>query len=519
MKFGLSQNKAMFISHIDKIEKAYLKAVKIALPSILLNHFKEGFPQKVDLFKVLKNKSNDTGFVFSNDLLNKVKQIADLIDLRARYPDNYISDILFKLDDLLAFIVHGYYSTDFQSYSERLLEFFDLVITFDKVIKGQIHDILYWEGSKAMDYVETKQDLFNMTRDMLHRIYLSNSCDDFQTFQSEYYKEIYFTIRIVKNNLQILFREEFSKEHRAELIKASKIAKELNIEYKKHFYEFAEEFNDKKYEFKLNFKKVFNDNIEQEEWYKQFLSKFYFSFESVDFPDSVDAMRKMKTLTQTFVSLDQFFSKISDNKQLLMEEIIRRIDENSGIDYILDKEYLNLLNNEELQQLLLPLIQLLKTYSKEFLENENPKFYSFRDKLLKNYFSLWSREKILETYGLRFDGYYHNFFYKTSYRKRKSGKHTEVKFQINTDLKFYDDGTIKFGEAPDRFEKEYTAQGRYIVSSDTISFFLNDQRRGSPYYSIAVYEGVVNENSIDISKLFGSLRVSLPNGLYQFIPC
>lgn len=95
----MNQNKTSFITYIDKIEKAYLKAVK----TIYRPHFERRGPERKDIFKVLKNNINNTSFVLSNNLLNRAKQIADLINLRTKYPDHFLYEILFKLDDLLIY--------------------------------------------------------------------------------------------------------------------------------------------------------------------------------------------------------------------------------------------------------------------------------------------------------------------------------------------------------------------------------------------------------------------------------
>jgi len=482
----MNQNKTSFITYIDKIEKAYLKAVK----TIYRPHFERRGPERKDIFKVLKNNITNTSFVLSNNLLNRAKQIADLINLKKRYPNHYILEILFKLDDLLAFIVNGYYSTDLQSYSERLSEFFDLVKIFNEVVKGQIHDNLYWDGSKVMDYIDTKRDLFDATRDMFRTIFLTRSCSDLQEFQSRYHSESYFTIRIVLNKLQIIVRKEKDEP--------------LN------FYELADNFNDKKYLFKLNLKKILKDEIEQQEWYKDYLSKYYFSLEVVDFPDSLKALERKKSTDQARADLNQFYSKNSNDKNMLKKDIFKRIEDNSEVDYLLAKTYLNHLTNKEFIQILKPLIKLLNYYKNELHNNRSDKkFYSFRDGLLKGYFALWRSEKNLEKHGLRFDGFYHNFYYYIARRNRK-----KEKVEIHTDLKLYADGTIKLGKLANRFDE---AQGRYIYSSNKISFFLSDQKEGSPYFLITIYEGIIYEDEIDISTLYGSTLIHLPDGKYKFI--
>jgi hypothetical protein len=491
----MNQNKTSFITYIDKIEKAYLKAVK----TIYRPHFERRGPERKDIFKVLKNNINNTSFVLSNNLLNRAKQIADLINLKKRYPNHYILEILFKLDDLLAFIVNGYYSTDLLSYSERLSEFFDLVVTFNEVVKGQVHDYLHWDGSKVWDYIETKGDWYSITRETFRDIYFFDEIGDFQTFQSKHYRESYFTIRIVHNKLQILFRKEHSEEPKAQLAGAVAISKELNLKEPLNFYELADNLNDRKYLFKLNFKKIFQDKIEQQEWYEDYLSKYYFSFEVADFPDSLDAMGKLKSLEQVKAELEQFFSKNSNDEKMIREEIFKRIDENSGVDYILNKGHLKHLTNQELLQLLTPFTRLLKTYF------GTPKYHSYRDELLRGYLGLWRGEKNVEKHGLRFDGYYHNFYYYTVRRNE------EIK--IHTDLKFYDDGAVKFGKGPQGFDK---AQGRYLYSSNKIYFFLSNQKGGSPAFSIIICEGIVNKDEIDISTLSDNTLIYLSNGKYKF---
>jgi hypothetical protein len=80
-------------------------------------------------------------------------------------------------------------------------------------------------------------------------------------------------------------------------------------------------------------------------------------------------------------------------------------------------------------------------------------------------------------------------------------------------LKFYDDGTIKFGDASHRFDQ---AQGRYLYSSNKIYFFLSDQKGESPYFSIITCEGIVIKDEIDISTLLDNTLINLSNGIYKF---
>lgn len=486
----MNQNKTSFITYIDKIEKAYLKAVK----TIYRPHFERRGPERKDIFKVLKNNINNTSFVLSNNLLNRAKQIADLINLRTKYPDHFLYEILFKLDDLLAFIVNGYYSTNWQSYSENLFEFFDLILLFNDAITPYIKQDFH--EHKFSYLIENKTQWFQTTRHSFRELFKLDSYGNYQSFESDRSdRDLRFTIKIVEDKLQIVYKKNY------------KPTTEFEDYYR--YYIIIDEFNKKNYEFKLNFKKIFEDNVEKKDWYKHYLSRFYFSFESINFPDSIQALGKQKSLLLKG-DLDQFFSKHSDDKTLLKEEIFKRIEQNSEVDNILDKGYLKHLNNKELSQLLTPFIKLLEYYDNQLNREGNQRFYSFTDKLLKGYLAFWREEKNLDKHGLRFDGYYHNFYY-----SRLKGKEEEL---VNTDIKFYNDGVIKFGDGTRNFDNGIYAKGRYIYhSTNKIYFFLRDRKNFRTDFPNLFCEGIVQKDMIEFSHLYGYLETtSLHGGKYKF---
>ena len=273
----MSQNKSLFITYIDKIEKAYLKTVKNLNWFEHDIHFKIGFPQREDLFKVLKNCINKATFILSTKLLNRVKQVADIINIRTKYPDHFLYEILLVLDDLLAFIVHGYYSTNWQSYSEKLFEFFDLILLFNDAITPYIKQDFH--EHKFSYLIENKTQWFQTTRRSFKELFKLDSYGDYQSFENDTYdRDLRFTIKIVEDKLQIVYKKKY------------KPTTEFEDYYKS--YSIIDEFNKKNYEFKLNFKKIFEDNVEKKDWYKQYLSRFYFSLESNNFPDSIQALGK-----------------------------------------------------------------------------------------------------------------------------------------------------------------------------------------------------------------------------------
>lgn len=235
----------------------------------------------------------------------------------------------------------------------------------------------------------------------------------------------------------------------------------------------------------------------------------------------------MKKKNRSKTLLDQFFSKNLNNKELLQEEIFKRIKENSEVEYILDKGYLKYLNNYQLLQFLTPFIRLLNTYRIEFLRSGNQKFLIYHELLLKGYFAYWSKEELGGKTNLRFDGYYRGgititWHYRNSnkYSKRYAYSETEEE-QLDTDLKFYTDGTVNYGKAHrGLIERDYYAQGRFIYSSNKVYFFLKDQKKGS---IIVICEGNVNENTIDISILYELPGINMSEGPYKFFtntkPC
>jgi len=481
----MSHNKTSFITNIEKIEKAYLKAADILQWVFYSYHSKAGHPQKELIYKNLKTSINDPRFILSNKLLDKVKQITDLINLRTKYPNHFLLEFLLLLDDLLVFIVHGYYSTDFQSYSEKLFEYFDLVFHLNEAITPYIKQDTY--EHKFSYLLETKTQWFEATRHLFRELIKLDiyGIDDYEAFENDPdTRGPCFTIKIVNENLQILFRKTY---------------KPTNI-YEDHYdsYKIIDEFNKKNYKFKLNFQKIFNENIVKESWYTYYLLKFYFRFESLNFPDSNETMKKQKSQAKANIQLDQY----SNNKNEFFNEIKKRIDENSGVAYILKNKTLQKLNNQELILLLPPLIRILKAYSKEHIKTGNQMFYSYRDQLLKGYFELWKNDKTSDLY---YDGYYSNFYYYTSkvhrFKENEMGK-------VDINLKLHNDGTISLG-------KESYAQGRYIYSANKIVFYL---KGSSKYFNVVVYEGVVDKDEINLSSLYGKTigGHSLPKGIYKF---
>jgi len=265
------QDKIVLFGYLDKIEKGYHKTIKIVSRTLLFGIDLE-LPEKQNMFSQLKTAINDSTFRVPLDLLEKAKKIADQINLKAKYPGNYINELIITLSDLFLVIIYGYYSTNPTSYSQKLIQFFDLIFTlneaFTPYIKNNIHD------HRHSYLIENKTQWFSVSRDMFRNLFKLESYDNYEAFESdEYYRDLRFTIKIVKNKLQIVYKKKF------------KPSSEFEDYYKS--YKIMDEFNRKNYEFILNFEKIFKEDMEKKEWYKHFISNFYFTSERVTLPDPI----------------------------------------------------------------------------------------------------------------------------------------------------------------------------------------------------------------------------------------
>jgi len=294
----MNENKTFLINYIEKLEKEYHKS--------RTGFFMYEYPWIVDLypktskketmFKILKQKIEEPNYNISDRLLISLGEVIDKLERQKRgaktnEPLTYMNDIIFKLDDLLAFIIYEY----FFPFPQKFNEFLELLVVLDKFFVNYIRDFfikmrenMREDSSIDLDYgpslhYRTYQEAFQAySREEMEEVFDEDSYEkgyqNIKSFLSNYsyggeYEQAVM-IKIVKDKLQIIY----------------------NKKCRTKYYKGIDNFNRKKYKFITERENLKQDGIDNQKWYNAFLNKFYFQDEILNEPDkyTIDFLDKIR---------------------------------------------------------------------------------------------------------------------------------------------------------------------------------------------------------------------------------
>jgi len=147
-----------------------------------------------------------------------------------------ISEFYFKfvfdyLGSLYKAIILGYYSNDFTSYLDKIADFFELYWILLNVIPQEIGFRIDQHRGK----------------------YYDNGYEELWDIYSEYVLRDDILLKINNDHLEIIFKNDFDGTYEVEEITA---------------------FNNRSPKFKLNLKKVLNDLVYREDWFKRHMKRY-----------------------------------------------------------------------------------------------------------------------------------------------------------------------------------------------------------------------------------------------------
>lgn len=243
---NLEKKRESFLQNINILEEEYLKTL---YPLWVTRRSR---PDKVYMFDKIKDLVKKGDFYFSDKLYQILQEVVKYTTLKLEKARiHFTIELISELEDLLASIIYGYYSYDNISYTEKLIQFFDLILTLDDIIGFQI--IYDFEDKDIGDYYPYDYDeyFYNVTRDRFHDIF---------SVEFERKKDVYFSVQISNKKLKITTHKYYDRDYGIKTIKRK-----------------AKEFNDKEYKFILNQNKVKQDNVLERQQFNTHKSNFYYS--------------------------------------------------------------------------------------------------------------------------------------------------------------------------------------------------------------------------------------------------
>ena len=232
---NLKKKKELIMQDIDNLEKEYIK---------------RSTPDKACMFGKLKEMFQKGDFYFSDKLYQNLQEIIKYSKINLEnYNIQFIIDLISELEDLLASIIYGYYSYDNISYTEKLIQFLDLISTLNKIISLQIiYDFEDKDLGEPFPY-NYDDNFYKLAVNRFHEIF---------SVKYDRKKEVYFSVEISDKKLKISVHDFYERDYGLKKI-IDKI----------------KEFNSKKYQFILNQNKVEADKAKEKDWFKTYLSNFY----------------------------------------------------------------------------------------------------------------------------------------------------------------------------------------------------------------------------------------------------